>query len=199
MKILVVLAHPDPSSFNHAIAMQAVETLKENNHEVIFHDLCKEGFDPHLPTDEIPRGATVPDVIATHCDETATADGIIVVHPNWWGMPPAILTGWVDRVMRPGVAYEFVEGDSGEGVPAGLLNATKAIVLNTSNTSADREENIFGDPLERIWKDCIFDLCGIKDVTRRMFRIVVTSTPQERRSWLAEVAEIVSSSFPAQA
>ena len=33
-------------------------------------------------------------------------------HPNWWGMPPAILKGWVDRVVRPGLAYEFLEGDS---------------------------------------------------------------------------------------
>ena len=62
------------------------------------------------------------------------AEGIIIIHPNWWGMPPAILKGWVDRVMRPGVAYEFLEGDSGEGVPRGLLRARRAIVFNTSNT-----------------------------------------------------------------
>ena len=80
----------------------------------------------------------------------------------------------------------------------GLLKAKKALVFNTSNTSAEREENIFGDPLERIWKDCIFGLCGVKDVTRRMFRTVVTSTPEDRQSWLAEVAELVGKSFPAQ-
>jgi len=44
------------------------------------------------------------------------------------------LKGWIDRIFRPGVAYEFNEGDKGEGIPVGLLKAKKAIVFNTSNT-----------------------------------------------------------------
>ena len=68
-------------------------------------------------------------MIRVHCQELAVAEGIIVIHPNWWGMPPAILKGWVDRVIRTGVAYEFLEGDSGEGVPRGRLLARRAIVF----------------------------------------------------------------------
>lgn len=197
MNIVIVLAHPEDTSFNHAIAHQAKQTLEENGHTVFFHDLYKEGFDPALPGHEIPRDVELPKTIAEHCDETANADGIIVVHPNWWGMPPALLTGWVDRVMRPGVTYEFIEGDSGEGVPVGLLKADKAMVFNTSNTFEDREKEVFGDPLERIWKDCIFDLCGVKDTYRRMFSVIVTSTLDERKAWLAEVHEKVGEYFPA--
>lgn len=199
MRIVIVIAHPNANSFNHAIAQTASKTLVDNGHEVFFHDLYKEDFDPNLPGDEIPRDVPLPSDIAMHCDEAANADGFIIVHPNWWGMPPAILTGWVDRIMRPGLAYEFVEGDGGEGVPVGLLKADKAIVFNTSNTSAEREDTVFGDPLERIWKDCIFDLCGVNDVTRRMYRIVCTSTEEERSQWLSEVAEIVTDAFPAPA
>jgi len=199
MKILIILAHPDTSSFNHAIAHQAAETLKKNNHEVIFHDLYTEDFDPRLPGEEIPRETNLPDTIAQHCNETASADGIIIVHPNWWGMPPALLKGWVDRIIRPDVAYKFVEGDNGEGVPVGLLNANTALVFNTSNTEAKREQDAFGDPLERIWKDCIFDLCGVKDCFRRMFGVVVTSTPEEREAWLAEVHKKVDEYYPADA
>ena len=43
------------------------------------------------------------------------ADGIIAIHPNWWGQPPAMLKGWIDRVLRPDVACKFLEGDGGEG------------------------------------------------------------------------------------
>lgn len=197
MKILVVLAHPEKGSFNHAIATQACETITANGHTLIFHDLYEEDFDPRLPGGEIHRDGDLPDIIARHCNEAAAADGIIIVHPNWWGMPPALLTGWVDRVMRPGTAYEFVEGDSGEGVPVGLLKADKALIFNTSNTEADREQTVFGDPLERIWKDCIFDLCGVRDIYRRMFCVMVTSTLQERQDWLAEVKEKVDEYFPA--
>jgi len=198
MNILLILAHPDPNSFNHAIAAEARSILEEVGHTVLYHDLHAEGFDPALPAGEIPRGAALPPVIARHCEETATADGIIIVHPNWWGMPPALLTGWVDRIMRPDVAYRFIEGDNGEGVPVGLLRAGKVLIFNTSNTEAERERTVFGDPLERIWKDCVFDLCGVKDVYRRMFRIVVTSTLEERQQWLREVRDNVREAFPAE-
>jgi NAD(P)H dehydrogenase (quinone) len=123
----------------------------------------------------------------------------VIVHPNWWGQPPAILKGWVDRVMRPGVGYRFLDGDGGEGVPVGLLKARAAIVFNTSNTAVEREQAVFGDPLELIWKNCIFGLCGVKDVHRETFGVVVTSTESQRRHWLARVSDIVDRHFPKEA
>ena len=198
MRVSVILGHPEPGSFNFAIAEAAMEALTQNSHEVSFHDLYAERFDPILPGPEIPRGGEVDPSIKSHCDEIAAADGIVIVHPNWWGQPPAILKGWVDRVIRPCVAYEFVEGDGGEGVPIGLLRARCAIVFNTSNTPEEREREAFSDPLETLWKRCIFGLCGVDEVYRRTFSVVVTSTPEERRGWLAEVREIVAKRFPAE-
>ena len=195
MPYAVILAHPRPGSFNHALAEAACEALAGFGSEVWFHDLYAEGFDPLLPASELERGARLPELVARHCREAALAEGFVIVHPNWWGMPPAILTGWVDRVLRPGVAYEFVEGDGGEGVPRGLLRARTAVVLNTSNTASERERRVFGDPLERIWRNCIFELCGISDVRRRMFETVVTSTPQVRRQWLEQAAALVAGAF----
>jgi len=197
MKISVIITHPNKQSFNHAIAEVVAGTLTANRHEVFFHDLYEEQFDPILPAGEIPRDAVLPAAIAGHCRELRAADGIIVIHPNWWGQPPAILKGWVDRVIRPGVAYEFLEGDNGEGVPNGLLKAKAVLVFNTSNTAAAREVAVFGDPLETLWKNCIFGLCGVTKFHRRMFGIVVTSTEQQRKKWLAEVEEIVKNIFSA--
>jgi putative NADPH-quinone reductase len=197
LKVTVILAHPDPKSFNHAIAAAALDTLSTVGHDVRLHDLYAEGFDPIVLASEIPTDAALPGAIATHCEEIADADGIVVVHPNWWGQPPAILKGWIDRVLRPGVAYRFNEGDGGEGVPEGLLKARTALVLNTSNTAREREQAVFGDPLQRIWVDCVFGLCGVTDVRRRMFNVVVTSAPAQREQWLAETKELVLDCFPA--
>lgn len=197
MRISIILGHPNPGSFNHAIADTASHALCEAGHAVILHDLSEEGFDPILPAAEIPRDADLDPVIERHCREIADADGIIVVHPNWWGQPPAILKGWVDRVLRPGVAYRFSEGDAGEGVPEGLLSARAAIVFNTSNTQKEREMAVFGDPLEALWKRCIFGLCGVERVERKVFSVVVTSTQKERQDWLAEVRETATRVFPA--
>jgi NAD(P)H dehydrogenase (quinone) len=199
MRISVILAHPDPDSFNHAIAQAVVDALKANGYRVFFHDLYQEKFDPRLNLEELAKDAILPAVIRKHCDEIAAASGIVIVHPNWWGQPPAILKGWVDRVIRPGVAYEFMEGDSGEGIPNGLLNARAALVFNTSNTESEREKDVFGDPLETIWRNCIFGLCGITNFHRRMFNVIVTSTEDQRRDWLNDAEKDIDTFFPENA
>ena len=196
MNIVLVLAHPNKDSFNHAIAAACSDRLVDNGHHVITHDLYDEQFDPTLPYDEFPKTAALPPQIERHCDNISQAQGIIIVHPNWWGQPPAILKGWIDRVIRPGVAYEFLEGDSGEGVPQGLLKAECAVIFNTSNTEINREKNVFGDPLDAIWKNCVFGLCGVRMIYRRMFTMVVTSSEEERRRWLSEVTTTIDRYFP---
>lgn len=196
MKVLVILAHPQTDSFNHAIADVVIEALRNNGHDVLFHDLYEEKFDPILPSEEIPKGAALDKVIERHCTEVAQADGIVIIHPNWWGQPPAILKGWVDRVIRAGVAYEFLDGDTGEGVPVGLLKANTVLVFNTSNTPMEREQQVFGDPLQSLWKNCIFDFCGVKNFYRRMYQVIVTSTLEERQEWLADVKRVVNNHFP---
>jgi NAD(P)H dehydrogenase (quinone) len=195
MIISVILGHPSSQSFNHAIADAVVATLKDNGHNVLFHGLYEERFDPALPASEIPKSAKTDPLVKKHCEEIASADGIVIIHPNWWGQPPAIMKGWIDRVIRPGVAYEFLEGDGGEGVPCGLLKATTALVFNTSNTTEEREQTIFGDPLETIWKNCIFGLCGVTNVHRKTFGVVVTSTEMKREAWLGEVRDMVDRHF----
>jgi putative NADPH-quinone reductase len=199
MNISIILAHPNPGSFNHAIANTAAENLRRNGHNPVLHDLCQEQFPPVLSAAELQPKANLDPVIERHCNEIVNADGIIIVHPNWWGMPPAILKGWIDRVLRMEIAYRFVANDKGEGVPVGLLKAKSAIVFNTANTPDVREREIFGDPLENLWRNCVFALCGVRNVHRRTFSSVITSTPQQRAEWLLEAAKAVSCYFPAAA
>jgi putative NADPH-quinone reductase len=195
MKISLILSHPNKGSFNHAIAHAVATTLTSNGHKVRYHDLYEEGFDPVLPASEIPKTADLHPLVRQHCGELAESGGLVIIHPNWWGQPPAILKGWIDRVIRPGVAYEFLEGDSGEGVPCGLLKVKTALVFNTSNTTEERESALFGDPLDTIWKNCIFGLCGVTDVHRKTFSVVVTSTEMKREAWLQNAREMAVRHF----
>lgn len=191
MNALLVLAHPKTGSFNHALALAILQEIEGLGHTVYYHDLYAEGFDPILPADEIPRDRKIPERIRIHCDHLLDADIIIIVHPNWWGQPPAILKGWIDRVIRPGIAYVFEEGDSGEGIPKGLLKARAALVFNTGNTPAAREREVFGDPLELLWNNCVFQLCGVKRFRRRLYNVVVTSTPEQREAWICDAENLV--------
>jgi NAD(P)H dehydrogenase (quinone) len=190
MNIFVLIGHQNQGSFCHAIAAAAVEELKAAGHAVVYHDLYAEKFDPILKHDEIlSRGALEP-VVKQHCEEIVAADGYVIVHPNWWAMPPAILKGWLDRVLRQGVAYEF----TAEGVN-GLLQGRKAVVFTTSNTPRDDELRLFGDPLENLWKACIFNFCGVTDFYRRNFESIILSTPEQRAGWLEEVRQTIRARF----
>lgn len=196
MEISVILAHPYRESFNHAIYQTVLDTLNENRHQILAHNLYEEEFNPLLEGSELATGETSDPLVLKHRQEIKKAHGIIIIHPNWWGQPPAILKGWTDRVLRSGVAYQFEEGDDGSGVPEGLLVAETALVFNTSNTPLEREIQVFGDPLERIWKDCVFDFCGIKNFNQKMFRTIASSTPKERELWLEDVKKTINTYFP---
>jgi NAD(P)H dehydrogenase (quinone) len=197
MNVLIILAHPQPGSFNHAIAQTAQEALRSLGHQVVLHDLYREKFPPVMPAEEIPEHAPVADVVQRHGREVTEADGIVVVHPNWWGQPPAILTGWLDRVLRPGVAYRFENTPTGEGRPVGLLKASGALVFTTANTPADVEVKVFGDPLHLIWEKCVFPFCGIRKFHREAFTSVIASTPSQRKAWLDTVRRLAAAWFPA--
>jgi len=69
-------------------------------------------------------------------------------------------------------------------------------VFNTSNTRPDREQDVFGDPLETIWRNCIFGLCGVTTVHRATFGVMVTSSERQREAWLQEVRGTMSRYFP---
>jgi NAD(P)H dehydrogenase (quinone) len=195
MKISVILAHPYEKSFNHAISETVKEHLSERGHEVLFHDLYAEHFDPVITGYELVNDTPEDGLVKRHISEIMEAEGIVIVHPNWWGQPPAILKGWVDRVLRQGVAYQFDAEDSGGGIPAGLLKAKAALVFNTANTLEDREREVFGDPLETLWRNCIFGFCGVRNVYRKVFSVVADSTEAQRKAWLEEVGDIVDRYF----
>jgi NAD(P)H dehydrogenase (quinone) len=195
MRVSIILAHPAETSFNHAIARRVQSVASEHGHLVAFHDLYQEGFDPVMPAAEIDKNASLPSFVARHCDEICEAEGIVVVHPNWWSQPPAILRGWMDRVLRPGRAYNFVPDGKGGGKPVGLLKARFALVLNTANTPQEKEELFFGDPLEVFWKKVVFGLCGVTQVTRRNFSPVIVSSEEQRKAWLEEVEGLARGCF----
>ena len=102
----------------------------------------------------------------------------------------ALEKGYLDKVFRELVTYRFPPGDDGSGVPEGLLSGRAALVLNTSDTPPDREHAVFGDPLDGIWRDCVFGFSGVTDVHRHTFRPVAGSSDGQRRRWLEEAGAL---------
>lgn len=187
MKVLVVIGHQHPGSYCHALASAAVEEAKAAGHEVVFHDLYAENFDPILTHEELAGESELDPVVKQHCDELLAADVIVIVHPNWWGQPPAMLKGWIDRVFRQGTIYQFGE----EGKVISQIAGKTALVFTTSNTPRDVELEVYGDPLQNLWETCVFGLCGVENFQRRNFESIIMSSQEEREQWLAELRKTV--------
>jgi NAD(P)H dehydrogenase (quinone) len=189
MRVSVILAHPYDQSFNHGIKDQVLKTLNDLGHEINYHDLYAEQFDPVMTGFELKNGYSKDALVEKHCAEIIKAEAIVIIHPNWWGQPPAILKGWVDRVLRYDLAYKDIVNADGKVEVIGLLTTKQVILFNTGNTDADTENNLFMDPLETLWKNCIFGFCGAQAFYRKLFRIIADSSQETREGWLAEVDE----------
>lgn len=202
MHIFSLIAHPRPNSFCHAISDRVRTRILADGHIVEHHDLYAENFDPCLKASE---AYTVGDslekalrrsedpIIREHREHIGLADGLLIVHPNWWGKPPAILAGWLDRVLVPGIAYRL---ETADGRPTPLLKIKTALVFNTSDTEAERERLELGDPLEAIWGRCVLPYCGIEDCRRRVFGPVVGSMEVVRKRWLENAEQDCTAAFP---
>ena len=185
-KALVVVSHPDPDSLNHALASAIATAWDSLGIETRLVDLHALGFDPVISQEEARGRATTNAGVQEQIALLVESALVAVVHPNCWGSPPAMMKGWMDRVFAPGAAYAFAKGEDDGQAPAGLFHGKRALVLNTSNTTAKRELEAFGDPLERIWRDCLLGYCGFERVDRHVYRVVAKSSKEERQDWLAD-------------
>lgn len=132
MRVVVILAHPNPASFNHAVAERVVSTLRSGGHSVILHDLYAEGFaaamsaaERHAYHGESP---VLDPLVAEHIADLQDCDGLVFVYPTWWSSLPAILKGWFERVMVPGVGFVF---DEKHKVRPGITNVRRLVGIST--------------------------------------------------------------------
>lgn len=133
MKVLLVVAHPCADSYTHACAAAATSGVSSAGHTVDVIDLYSEGFRPAMSLAErlaYETDAPILDpVIADHAARLKRADAVVFVYPTWWSGLPAMLKGWLERVMVPGVGFTF-DPDSGKVKP-GLRNIRRIVGIST--------------------------------------------------------------------
>ncbi len=190
MKIVEIVCHPRPGSFNHVLAASARDALCALGHEVFFHDLHEERFDPVLDSSELSRLYSLDDLVQEHSRQLTQANGLVIFHPDWWSQPPAMLKGWVDRVFRQGVAYELEGDDGSQKRWKPLLVGKKGVVFCTS----DAEEGERLGALESLWKDAILGRCGM-DAECFVVRDMRGPDPARRRDWIAFVTATLRRGF----
>lgn len=129
----VLVAHPNQDAYAHVLAARAVAGLRRAGHEVDVLDLCAEGFRAAMSAEE--RRAyhgdepIVDDQVRRYADVVTSVDTLVFVYPTWWAGLPAVLKGWLDRVLVPGVAFRFDERTG--KVRPGLDNVRRIVGITT--------------------------------------------------------------------
>ena len=190
MKVLFVLCAPQRPSFGLTLAEAIKERLLAQGHELAWHDLYEEGFNPVMDPGELARGGSLDELVQAHARDLEACDGLVIVHPDWWGQSPAILKGWLDRVFRQGIAYEL-EGEEGlERTWRGCMAGKKALVFVTSDSLDPRRPELFRET----WVDVVLGPCGF-EAACRVIGGLRSSTAAARAAWLRDSAEQALATF----
>jgi NAD(P)H dehydrogenase (quinone) len=190
MKVLIVYAHPNPQSFNHAILESFTKGLSEAGHTYEIVDLYAIKFNPCLSGEDFGMfmQGKVPDDVRDQQEKVSQADGLVFIHPVWWIGLPAILKGWFDRVFSMGFAYGY---DEKTGDFQGLLKNKKALIINTAAANEEEAKTMgWADVPKKIEGDFILKLTGIGNVQHVLFYNVIKADDATRKGYLAKARDL---------
>lgn len=181
MQVLIVLGHPRGDSLSAALADAYREGAEEVGADVDVLKLFEIEFDPHVrepsPEDQVPEPA-----IRGALHRIGRADHLVFVYPTWWGTLPALLKGFLDRVVMPGFAFRFHAPDSLEWTS--LWNDKSAQIITTMDTPPLVYRWIYRQPGNNAMKRATLGFCGVNPVRVLNLGPVKTASEGRRRRWL---------------
>jgi NAD(P)H dehydrogenase (quinone) len=190
MRALVVFCHPHPHSFNAAVKDLVMDKLARAGAEIRLTDLYGKGFQPVLSGPEWQTYLDCPGNQALVNGDVADlrwCDTLIFVYPTWWYGLPAMLKGWLDRVMLPEVAFLMPDATH-RTIRPGLRHISRLGVFTTCGASY-LLTNVIGAPGRRTLMRGVGFLCAPRK--RKVFAahyLMDRSTPITRRRHLDRVA-----------
>jgi NAD(P)H dehydrogenase (quinone) len=161
MNCLIVRAHPLEENLTRRFSDFASGRLEATGHKVSLIDLYAEDFDPRLTAAE--RASYYADKydrsgMERHIDALRAAETLVLAFPTWWFGPPAIMKGWLDRVMAPGVAFDHGR-DFGPIEPK-LLGLRHVVTITTLGSPWWVDRLVLRRPVRRVLKTAVFGGCA---------------------------------------
>ena len=189
MKYLILYAHPNAGSFNHAILETVREELAKAGKEVSVRDLYAQNFNPVLSANDLAglmQGQLQPEVKAEQ-EFISSADLLVVIYPLWWAGMPAILKGYIDRVFTEGFAYRIVGPDL-----EGLLQGRKVLLITTTGAPQEMYEasGMFRS-MAQTTGEGIFQFTGMELIEHKYLCAIPYLTDADRKKMLEEVKGLV--------
>lgn len=193
MRALVVYCHPKTTSFNAAVKETVLEKLNRGGAEIRLIDLYERAFQPVLPACELDDYLDCPanvEPVARDVADLRWADTLIFVYPTWWYGLPAMLKGWLDRVLLPDVAFLMPDAEN-KDIRPGLTNITSLGVFTTCGASRWLT-SLVGAPGRRTLTRGVRLICAKRcKVHFAAHYLMDSSTPESRTAHLDKVGRVV--------
>ncbi|KZL19222.1 General stress protein 14 [Pseudovibrio axinellae] len=135
MHVLIVFCHPNPESFSKAVLNQVLQTLGDEHVSFDLIDLYRDGFQPVLSKDELDaylNPSQNQQSVEPYVSALNSCDTLIFIYPTWWYGLPAMIKGWLDRVLVPGVAFTLTADGA---LKPNLQNVKKLAVFTSCGAS----------------------------------------------------------------
>ncbi|MEH7552435.1 NAD(P)H-dependent oxidoreductase [Bacillus altitudinis] len=188
----IVYAHPWDGSYNHAILTSITEKLETKREPFQVIDLYKDGFNPVFTAEELKhfhKGETPYSLVKDYQEKLKQSTELIFIFPVWWWDLPAILKGFIDKVMLSGFA--FIE-DQNTGTLKGLLtNIKKTTVISTSTTDKEYIESEAGNAIQSVFINRTLADLGLKNESTKWIHLsrVNLTTDEKRKQFLKEISQ----------
>lgn len=182
--ILIINGHPNKESFNYALHQAFKRGIhKHTVEEMMVTDLQ---FDLNLAHGYKSNQPLEPDLIKAQ-QSISKADHIVWIYPMWWGAMPALLKGFIDRVLLPGFAFKYRKSSN---LWDKLLAGKTTEIICTTDYPIGILKWYFGEGGVKVMRKMILDFCGLKTLRTTYIGPVRPSTPEQREKWLLKVEQI---------
>ena len=185
--ITIVYCHPYTKSFNHSILQAVTDLLTERGDEYDVINLYGEGFNPVLDSAGLAlysKGETEDEMVGRYQLALTRAESVIFIFPIWWGMMPAMLKGFIDKVFLKGTIYDTTP----EGILIPCLSISKTVVVTTSE-----EPTAVLEPfMQGYFTEQVLNTVGMDNVTWLNCDKVKSGSETHRKEFIADVLEAVA-------
>lgn len=188
MRTLIVYNHPYDGSFCHSILDTVKKGILESGNEVDIINLDSDGFNPVMSGEDLLafRNHKVVDKQAIdYIKRLKQADHLVIIFPIWWELMPAMMKGFIDKVIFPGSIYSYTK--SGYGMKTMLNNLKSTTVITTMNTPKLVYKFVYGNAIKKALVKGTFKKIGFKNVKWISFNMVKSSSDKKRKKWLNNI------------
>jgi NAD(P)H dehydrogenase (quinone) len=192
MRVVIVFNHPFEGSYCNAILQSVLKGLTRASHEVDVLHLDKDGFNPVMTASDLIgfiTGAPVDPIVRNYSQRITLADHLVVIFPIWWELMPALTKGFIDKVIYPGVAYDYDKSGRWPRMVKRWHKLQGITIITTMNTPSIFYRLIFGNAIKKALFTGTFWKLGYRNRKWIKFSMVKFVSQEKRIRWLHRLEE----------